>query len=66
MTKEQFFKLSQEQQWEIIEDYGRECYGAGVDDATSFEWGTGNFNTKSTFEDYIRGIPVYGYETVEY
>lgn len=66
MTKEQFFELTQEQQWEIIEDFGCECYGAGGDDATSFEWGNGSHNTKGTFEEYISSCPVYADGTVGY
>jgi hypothetical protein len=66
MTREQFFELPQEQQWEIIMDYGRECYGAGVSDTTSFEWGVGDFSTKETFEDYISCYTVYADGIVGY
>ena len=66
MTKEQFFELSQEQQWEIIEDYGRECYDAATNDATSLERGDGSFNSKPTFEDYISYYSVYEDGTVGY
>lgn len=66
MTREQFFELTQEQQWEIIEEYGRECYCDGVDDATSFEWGNGSHNTKGTFEEYISCYTVYADGTIGY
>lgn len=66
MTKEQFFELSQKQQWELIEDYGCECYDAGTNDAADFDWGNGYHNSKETFEEYIGYYTVYEDGTVGY